>query len=136
MRIWFDMTAPAHPVVFRPVIARMREMGHDVSVTARDYAQTLPLLARLGIPHTADRKSTRLNSSHANISYAVFCLKKKNNHRLSFTFYLYTASTRHTYQIIELSFNIDLNIEQFKTVNREALFRSQSSYSHNYIYTT
>src|SRR3712207_9396670 len=31
-------------------------------------------------PHapTVDRKSTRLNSSHANISYAVFCLKKKN----------------------------------------------------------
>src|SRR3712207_7944173 len=28
---------------------------------------------------TGDRKSTRLNSSHANISYAVFCLKKKNN---------------------------------------------------------
>src|SRR3712207_8922340 len=28
---------------------------------------------------SADRKSTRLNSSHANISYAVFCLKKKNN---------------------------------------------------------
>src|SRR3712207_7221645 len=28
-------------------------------------------------PQTADRKSTRLNSSHANISYAVFCLKKK-----------------------------------------------------------
>src|SRR3712207_8095178 len=27
-----------------------------------------------------DRKSTRLNSSHANISYAVFCLKKKNHH--------------------------------------------------------
>src|SRR3712207_8946703 len=27
--------------------------------------------------HTLDRKSTRLNSSHANISYAVFCLKKK-----------------------------------------------------------
>src|SRR3712207_7921365 len=27
--------------------------------------------------HTKDRKSTRLNSSHANISYAVFCLKKK-----------------------------------------------------------
>src|SRR3712207_7220876 len=29
---------------------------------------------------TEDRKSTRLNSSHANISYAVFCLKKKNNY--------------------------------------------------------
>src|SRR3712207_8999144 len=29
--------------------------------------------------HMQDRKSTRLNSSHANISYAVFCLKKKNH---------------------------------------------------------
>src|SRR2546430_8383949 len=29
--------------------------------------------------HGADRKSTRLNSSHSQISYAVFCLKKKNN---------------------------------------------------------
>src|SRR3712207_7462284 len=29
------------------------------------------------VERTADRKSTRLNSSHANISYAVFCLKKK-----------------------------------------------------------
>src|SRR3712207_7933726 len=35
--------------------------------------------ARLGArEHGRDRKSTRLNSSHANISYAVFCLKKKN----------------------------------------------------------
>src|SRR3712207_7753721 len=30
--------------------------------------------------HQPDRKSTRLNSSHANISYAVFCLKKKTTH--------------------------------------------------------
>src|SRR3712207_7523504 len=30
------------------------------------------------LPYAGDRKSTRLNSSHANISYAVFCLKKKN----------------------------------------------------------
>src|SRR3712207_3881785 len=30
--------------------------------------------------HVEDRKSTRLNSSHANISYAVFCLKKKTHH--------------------------------------------------------
>src|SRR3712207_6963906 len=30
-------------------------------------------------PHRVDRKSTRLNSSHANISYAVFCLKKKKH---------------------------------------------------------
>src|SRR3712207_8719959 len=33
----------------------------------------------LGESEQRDRKSTRLNSSHANISYAVFCLKKKNN---------------------------------------------------------
>src|SRR3712207_7918955 len=32
---------------------------------------------------TRDRKSTRLNSSHANISYAVFCLKKKKHNSLS-----------------------------------------------------
>src|SRR3712207_7656203 len=37
------------------------------------YLLTVPLMA----PDTPDRKSTRLNSSHANISYAVFCLKKK-----------------------------------------------------------
>src|SRR3712207_8573033 len=46
-------------------------------------AMTLPVardLASLGIRVVAiaDRKSTRLNSSHANISYAVFCLKKTN----------------------------------------------------------
>src|SRR3712207_8658647 len=34
-------------------------------------------------PPVADRKSTRLNSSHANISYAVFCLKKKNSSQSS-----------------------------------------------------
>ena len=43
VRLWFDMTAPAHPLVFRPVIARLREAGHHVEVTARDYAQTLEL---------------------------------------------------------------------------------------------
>src|SRR3712207_8870236 len=40
----------------------------------RDYTALSELTVR-GTP--ADRKSTRLNSSHANISYAVFCLKKK-----------------------------------------------------------
>src|SRR3712207_7079274 len=36
--------------------------------------------AHIMIHLTPDRKSTRLNSSHANISYAVFCLKKKTQH--------------------------------------------------------
>src|SRR5256884_5496276 len=37
-------------------------------------------------PLPLDRKSTRLNSSHGYISYAVFCLKKKNNHYVSTRF--------------------------------------------------
>src|SRR2546430_10111088 len=36
-----------------------------------------------------DRKSTRLNSSHSQISYAVFCLKKKNNNHVSATLCAY-----------------------------------------------
>jgi uncharacterized protein len=51
MRIWFDMTASAHPVVFRPVIARLREGGHEIEITARDYSQTLELLDMMGLEH-------------------------------------------------------------------------------------
>src|SRR5919109_164707 len=47
------MTAPAHVLVFRPIIEVMRQRGHDVSVTARDYAQTLQLLELHGIEHIA-----------------------------------------------------------------------------------
>src|SRR3954464_12234915 len=47
------MTAPAHPVVFRPIIRLLRDAGHEVEVTARDYAQTIPLLRRMGIDHVA-----------------------------------------------------------------------------------
>ncbi len=47
------MTAPAHPVVFRPIIRLLREAGHEVEVTARDYAQTIPLLERMGMDHVA-----------------------------------------------------------------------------------
>src|SRR3712207_8758536 len=41
------------------------------------------LQRRAGARRRQDRKSTRLNSSHANISYAVFCLKKKKNNYIS-----------------------------------------------------
>jgi predicted glycosyltransferase len=49
MRIWIDLSAPAHPVVFRPLVQRLRAAGHEVEVTARDFAQTLELaqLARI-----------------------------------------------------------------------------------------
>src|SRR3712207_7480011 len=42
-----------------------------------DAAQNLPFVDKERLGCVGDRKSTRLNSSHANISYAVFCLKKK-----------------------------------------------------------
>jgi predicted glycosyltransferase len=51
VRIWIDLTAPAHPVVFRPIAERLRAAGHEVEVTARDYAQTLALARRLGVEH-------------------------------------------------------------------------------------
>src|SRR3712207_8945148 len=50
----------------------------DFTILAANFGQTVP-------PPPADRKSTRLNSSHANISYAVFCLKKKKNNIPSIT---------------------------------------------------
>src|SRR3712207_8385625 len=45
--------------------------------SAQRLARAAEILARAGAQPLPDRKSTRLNSSHANISYAVFCLKKK-----------------------------------------------------------
>src|SRR3712207_8493359 len=70
-----------------PYTTLFRSLDYCLSA-AQDHEQ--PLVA-FGMPvvraacglagrehHVADRKSTRLNSSHANISYAVFCLKKKH----------------------------------------------------------
>src|SRR5258707_5285916 len=45
------------------------------------YQHALLVDSRRAAPRGRDRKSTRLNSSHANISYAVFCLKKKKTER-------------------------------------------------------
>src|SRR5688572_31945420 len=42
-----------------------------------------PTTKNLNVVYVPDRKSTRLNSSHSQISYAVFCLKKKNKYRRS-----------------------------------------------------
>src|SRR3712207_8749214 len=64
--------------------AASQELSHE-GVTADHLAAELAALRRRGdaVAHQRvhdlgeDRKSTRLNSSHANISYAVFCLKKK-----------------------------------------------------------
>jgi predicted glycosyltransferase len=49
VRVWVDITGPAHVLVFRPLIALLRERGHEVEVTAREYSQTIQLLQRHGI---------------------------------------------------------------------------------------
>jgi predicted glycosyltransferase len=49
MRVWIDMTASAHVLVFRPLIALLRDRGDEVEVTAREYAQTLQLLVLHGL---------------------------------------------------------------------------------------
>jgi predicted glycosyltransferase len=49
MRVWIDMTASAHVLVFRPLIEMLRNRGDEVEITARDYAQTLQLLELHGL---------------------------------------------------------------------------------------
>ncbi len=53
MRVWIDLTNSPHVLVMRPLIAAMRADGHEVEVTARDFAQTLELCDRHGVEHTA-----------------------------------------------------------------------------------
>jgi uncharacterized protein len=53
VRIWIDLTNSPHVLVMRPVIEALERDGHEVRVTARDFAQTLGLLRRFEIPHTA-----------------------------------------------------------------------------------
>src|SRR3712207_7279389 len=67
--------APSVPAVLVGGVAARRHEGLRV-LLARLRARDLVLEERV------DRKSTRLNSSHANISYAVFCLKKKKNNNI------------------------------------------------------
>src|SRR3712207_8960941 len=77
-------SAPAlddpHVVEDDPVLAAGQHAAQDVELELlahrhRSHEADLRAVAAVA----QDRKSTRLNSSHANISYAVFCLKKKNN---------------------------------------------------------
>src|SRR3712207_7573542 len=55
------------------------------------------LLDQLSQSRERDRKSTRLNSSHANISYAVFCLKKKQIFTSDYYRPFWTIAFKHTY---------------------------------------
>src|SRR3712207_6905681 len=67
--------APAH--AGDELIATATERHHTARSGIYDVTVRLPNEAVIAEFRGQDRKSTRLNSSHANISYAVFCLKKK-----------------------------------------------------------
>jgi hypothetical protein len=52
VRVWIDITAPAHVLVFRPLVRLLHERGAETAVTARRYAQTVELLRLHGIEAT------------------------------------------------------------------------------------
>src|SRR5690348_18057553 len=68
-------------------LSRWRNDRRGWASYARRGAEHLASIEAVAVPERCcprtDRKSTRLNSSHPSISYAVFCLKKKNQHILS-----------------------------------------------------
>src|SRR5947209_14649602 len=65
--------------------------GGALATAVRDIVESGPSAAA-----RADRKSTRLNSSHANISYAVFCLKKKNEIECMNEQYVTSSTKKYT----------------------------------------
>src|SRR2546426_7183744 len=74
------------PVRVGPPSSRDERVREDPHAAARSRARA----AAWGSSRTRDRKSTRLNSSHLVISYAVFCLKKKktkNRQHIGTTYY-------------------------------------------------
>jgi uncharacterized protein len=52
MRIWIDVTNSPHVVFFRTLVALLADRGHDVTITARDFAQTVELLEDGRLEHT------------------------------------------------------------------------------------
>src|SRR2546428_3765623 len=68
---------------------RYRELG---LVTANELHVPLGRAVQLSITSAEDRKSTRLNSSHDQISYAVFCLKKKKKPHKSTSLFNYVLT--------------------------------------------
>src|SRR3712207_7930695 len=65
--------------IWRDLVLVLDEDGPEPLEAADDVVVVHDLVADVDRRAVLDRKSTRLNSSHPNISYAVFCLKKKKN---------------------------------------------------------
>src|SRR3712207_8706706 len=74
------MISPGYPVEMAYFTRALAAAGATVIGVGDQPPSALPEPARNAL---ADRKSTRLNSSHANISHAVFCFKKKTGRRLT-----------------------------------------------------
>jgi predicted glycosyltransferase len=51
VKVWVDLTNSPHVLVLAPIVRRLQAAGHEVEVTARDFAQTLGLCERLGLDH-------------------------------------------------------------------------------------
>src|SRR2546430_16804843 len=64
----------ALPISISPAVLVWRALA---TVICLDFPVCFSVAVTCRMPSTSDRKSTRLNSSHSQISYAVFCLKKK-----------------------------------------------------------
>src|SRR3712207_8636334 len=64
----------------------------NLLIVILNFLEAYTAMAMATVKQIIDRKSTRLNSSHANISYAVFCLKKKYTQYVNFKYY-YTILT-------------------------------------------
>ena len=77
MKVWIDMTASAHPLVFAPLVRLLEERGDEVEITSREYAQTLQLIESHGLQATvighhggrsrlgkARQLTSRLNALH------------------------------------------------------------------------
>src|SRR5256885_13165492 len=87
-----------YTTLFRSLVEQGGHDGRAIQLDAGDGADRRPrrdVLADRGRPgeHLEDRKSTRLNSSHLVISYAVFCLKKKTHTIKSFKTSYYPHSS-------------------------------------------
>src|SRR3712207_8889810 len=67
----------ADRAVLAVAVVRPEAVGADGAAERTDGGEAAVIYQHDGKLEALDRKSTRLNSSHANISYAVFCLKKK-----------------------------------------------------------
>src|SRR5256885_8849102 len=94
-RVWRTglLFAVCHPL---PLLESFSHLSATLLLVFAQYRVVALLVASHDTEHIIDRKSTRLNSSHLVISYAVFCLKKKNANAIGDGTSLYPSSSIHS----------------------------------------